>query len=352
MRVRISSGMKEVFRAAPKGGKNMNHTPFRCIVLGAAGRDFHDVQTFFRNHPDFRVVAITAAQIPYIASRRFPRELAGPDYETDIPIVDEAQLPALIRAERVDFVFLCYSDLSHLDVMHKASLVEAAGASFVLLGPKHTQLRSRLPVIAVTASRTGAGKSPVTQALARHLHAAGHAVGVLRHPMPYGDLRAQAVQRFAEPVDLDRHQCTIEEREEYAPYVAMGMPIYAGVDYARVLAAAEVASDVILWDGGNNDYPFIRPDLWITVVDALRPGHELQYHPGETNLRAADVVVVSKVGRARPEDIAIVEANIASATRAPRCCTWTWKCTPSPPARLPASACSRWRTVRRSRTAA
>lgn len=286
--------------------------PLRCVVMGAAGRDFHDVQTFFRTHPGFRVVAITAAQIPFIAQRAFPRELAGSAYDADIPIHDESELVALIRAHAIDFVFLSYSDLSHAEVMHKAATVQAAGASFALLGPRHTQLRSRLPVIAVTASRTGAGKSPVTQFLAAHLRARGHRVGVLRHPMPYGDLRAQVVQRFATAEDLDRHRCTIEEREEYAPYVAMGMPIFAGVDYARVLAAAEAEADVILWDGGNNDTPFLRPDLWITVVDALRPGHEVAYHPGETNLRAADVVVISKVGRARPEDVAAVEANVAA----------------------------------------
>jgi predicted GTPase len=287
-------------------------TPLRCIVMGAAGRDFHDVQTFFRSHPGFRVVAITAAQIPFIAERAFPRELAGPAYDADIPIHDESELVPLIREHAIDFVFLSYSDLSHAEVMHKAATVQAAGASFALLGPRHTQLASRLPVIAVTASRTGAGKSPVTQFLAAHLRARGHRVGVLRHPMPYGDLRAQVVQRFATAADLDRHQCTIEEREEYAPYVAMGLPIFAGVDYARVLAAAEAEADVILWDGGNNDTPFLRPDLWITVVDALRPGHEVAYHPGETNLRAADVVVISKVGRARPEDVAAVEGNVAA----------------------------------------
>ncbi len=291
----------------PEGG------PLRCIVMGAAGRDFHDVQTFFRTHPAFRVVAITAAQIPFIAARAFPRELAGPAYDADIPISDESELVRLIGEHRADFVFLSYSDLSHLEVMHKASIVEAAGASFVLLGPRHTQLRSSKPVVAVTASRTGAGKSPITQSLAAHLRSVGHHVGVLRHPMPYGELRAQVVQRFATMADLDRHHCTIEEREEYAPYVAMKLPIYAGVDYAKVLAAAEVEADVILWDGGNNDTPFLRPDLWITVVDALRPGHELAYHPGETNLRAAHIVVISKVGMARPEDVAIVEANVRSA---------------------------------------
>lgn len=292
--------------------------PLRCIVLGAAGRDFHDVQTFFRTHPGFRVIAITAAQIPFIEARRFPRELAGPGYDEDIPIVLESELPRLVREHDIDFVFLSYSDLSHVEVMHKAAIAQAAGASFALLGPRHTQLRSRLPVVAVTASRTGAGKSPVTQFLAAHLRAHGHRVGVLRHPMPYGDLRAQVVQRFATPEDLDRHRCTIEEREEYAPYVAMGLPIFAGVDYARVLAAAEAEADVILWDGGNNDTPFLRPDLWITVLDALRPGHELAYHPGETNLRAADLVVISKVARARPEDVAAIEDNVRAVNAAAR----------------------------------
>ena len=282
----------------------------RCIVMGAAGRDFHDIQTFFRTHPSFHVVAITASQIPFIASRAFPRELAGPSYDHDIPIHDESELPRLVTEHRADFVFLSYSDLSHLEVMHRAAIVQAAGASFALLGPRHTQLRSQRPVVAVTASRTGAGKSPITQHLAAHLRDRGRRVGVLRHPMPYGELRAQVVQRFATPEDLDRHRCTIEEREEYAPYVAMGMPIFAGVDYAAVLAAAEAEADVILWDGGNNDTPFLVPDLWITVVDALRPGHELAYHPGETNLRAADVVVISKVARARAEDVQSIESRV------------------------------------------
>jgi len=282
----------------------------RCIVMGAAGRDFHDIQTFFRAHPSFHVVAITAAQIPFIASRAFPRELAGPAYDRDIPIHDESELARLVAEHRADFVFLSYSDLSHLEVMHRAAIAQAAGASFALLGPRHTQLRAQRPVIAVTASRTGAGKSPITQHLAAHLRDGGHRVGVLRHPMPYGELRAQIVQRFATPEDLDRHRCTIEEREEYAPYVAMGMPIFAGVDYAAVLATAEAEADVILWDGGNNDTPFLVPDLWITVVDALRPGHELAYHPGETNLRAADVVVISKVARARAEDVRSIEARV------------------------------------------
>lgn len=283
--------------------------PFRCIILGAAGRDFHDFQTFFASRPDFRVVAFTATQIPFIASRSFPKELAGPGYDADIPIYGEERLAELIREHDVDFVFLAYSDLAYADVMHKASVAQAAGASFALLGPKHTMLRARRPVVSVTAVRTGAGKSPLTQALAKDLRAAGYRVGVLRHPMPYGDLRKQAVERFATPADLDRYACTIEEREEYAPYVEQGLVIFAGVDYARILAAAEEESDVLLWDGGNNDTPFLRPDLAIVVADALRPGHEVAYYPGETNLRRADVVVISKVSQAREDDVLAIEAR-------------------------------------------
>ena len=285
---------------------------FRCIVMGAAGRDFHDVQTFFRTHPDFRVVAITAAQIPFIDRRAFPRELAGASYAADIPIVPEAELPRLVREHDVDFVFLSYSDLSHEEVMHKASLVQSLGASFALLGPKHTRLESTKPVIAVVAVRTGAGNSPITQAIAKHLRAAGHAVGVLRHPMPYGDLRAQVVERFATEADFERFACTIEEREEYEPYVEAGLVIFAGLDYAAILREAEREADVILWDGGNNDGPFLRPDLTVVVADALRPGHEARYWPGEANLRAADVVVINKVGGARPESLAEVRANVSA----------------------------------------
>ncbi len=277
---------------------------FNCIIMGAAGRDFHDFQTFFRDRPEFRVRAFTATQIPFIESRSFPRELAGPNYETDIPIHREAELPELIRKFDIDFVFLAYSDLAHADVMHKASLVQACGASFALLGPRHTQLRSSKPVIAVTAVRTGAGKSPISQMLGRHLTAAGHGVGILRHPMPYGDLLRETVERLATPDDLDRFQCTIEEREEYEPYIDLGLVIYAGVDYRQILAQAEAESDVILWDGGNNDFAFVQPGLSIVVVDALRPGHETAYYPGETNLRSADVVVINKVGRAQAEALA------------------------------------------------
>lgn len=280
--------------------------------MGAAGRDFHDVQTFFRAHPGFRVVAITAAQIPFIDQRRFPRELAGPGYDADIPIELEAELPRLIREHGIDFVFLSYSDLSHAEVMHRASLVQSLGASFALLGPKHTQLVSSKVVVAVVASRTGAGKSPLTQALARHLVARGVKAGVLRHPMPYGDLRKQAVQRFATEDDLAHHDCTIEEREEYEPYVEAGLPIFAGVDYGAILRAAEAESDVIVWDGGNNDVSFLAADLTLCVVDALRAGHEAGYHPGETNLRLADVVVINKVSGASASQLDLVRRNVAS----------------------------------------
>ncbi|PIE15968.1 MAG: GTPase [Proteobacteria bacterium] len=284
---------------------------FRCIIMGAAGRDFHDFQTFFRAHPEFRVACFTAEQIPYIDQRTFPKSLAGPDYDEDIPIFPEARLDELIAEHDVELVFLAYSDLHHRDVMHKASRVQAAGASFALLGPRHTQLASTKPVLAVTAVRTGAGKSPLSLAVAEDLVARGERVGVIRHPMPYGDLDKQAVQRFATNDDLDRHACTIEEREEYQPYIERGLVIFAGVDYEAILRAAEAESDVILWDGGNNDTPFIKPDLWVTVVDALRPGHEVAYYPGETNLRAADLLVISKVDAAEPEALAGIRARVA-----------------------------------------
>lgn len=286
--------------------------PFRCVIMGAAGRDFHDFQVFFRDRPELRVVAFTAAQIPFIERRAFPRELAGPAYAADIPIHPEGELPRLLLELDVDLVFLAYSDLSHAEVMHRASLVQAAGAGFALLGPRHTQLRSRRPVVAVTAVRTGAGKSPITWAIAAHLRARGVRAAVLRHPMPYGDLRRQAVQRFAAEADLAGAECTIEEREEYEPYLEAGQVVFAGVDYRAVLAAAEAEAEAILWDGGNNDYPFVRPDLSIVVADALRPGHEVSWYPGETNLRAADVVVVNKVGGAAPGAIETVRRHARS----------------------------------------
>lgn len=283
--------------------------PLNCLIMGAAGRDFHDYLTFFRADDRFRVRAFTATQIPYIDARSFPHELAGPDCDSDIPIHPEEHLPQLIRDLDIDFVFLAYSDLPHAEVMHKASLVQLCGAAFALLGPKQTQLRSNLPVISVTAVRTGAGKSPLTQWLARKLIEHGHRPGVIRHPMPYGDLSQQAVERFVTLDDLDRYECTIEEREEYAPYIEQGIPIYAGVDYRRILAAAEQNDDVILWDGGNNDYSFIRPDLSIVVADALRAGQECEFYPGETNFRSADIIVISKTRHAGARDIATIREN-------------------------------------------
>ena len=293
----------------------MNHTPdapANVLIMGAAGRDFHDFLRWFRDRPAYRVRAFTATQIPYIATRAFPRELAGPLYDADIPIHPEEELPALIARHAIDWVFLSYSDLAHEDVMHKASLVQALGANFALLGPRATELVATKPVVAIVAARTGAGKSPLAQWLARGLRAAGIRAGVIRHPMPYGDLRRQAVQRFASVDDLERHACTVEEREEYEPYVDAGLCVFAGVDYARVLEAASAESDLILWDGGNNDSPFLRPDLMICVLDALRPGHELRYYPGETNLRRADIVVLNKVGGAARADVEAMRANVAA----------------------------------------
>lgn len=284
---------------------------WRCIVLGAAGRDFHDFLCFFRSHPEYEVICFTAAQIPGIDARLFPRSLAGPDYAQAIPIRPEHELPELIERHAVDFVFLCYSDLSHVEVMHRASLVQAAGASFVLLGPRHTELQAPRPVLSVTASRTGAGKSPLSQHLAAMLDGCGLRVGVLRHPMPYGDLERQRVQRFACWADLDASECTIEEREEYTPYLERGQCVYAGVDYRAISELASRESDLLLWDGGNNDRPFLRPDLSLVVLDALRPGHEVSYYPGETNLRRADVLVLNKVAGARAEDVAVMHARCA-----------------------------------------
>jgi predicted GTPase len=283
---------------------------FNCVIMGAAGRDFHDFHTFFRRNPEFHVRAFTATQIPDIEFRSFPQSLAGDDFESDIPIYPESRLSGLIHELDIDFVFLAYSDLPHVEVMHKASIVQAAGASFAFLGPKHTQLESSKPVISVTAVRTGAGKSPLSQMIAKYLADQGRSVGVIRHPMPYGQLERQVVERFAEPADLDRFDCTIEEREEYEPYIELGLPIFAGVDYQQILRAAEHEADVILWDGGNNDYSFIRPDLSIVVVDALRAGHETEYYPGETNFRSADVLVINKVGHANPQAVAGIQRRI------------------------------------------
>ena len=282
------------------------------VVMGAGGRDFHDFNTCFRDDPDTRVVAFTAAQIPGIDDRRYPPSLAGPLYPDGIPIVPEERLTEIVREHGVDEVVLAYSDLSHEDVMHKASVAMAAGADFRLIGPARSMLRSRKPVVAVTAVRTGCGKSQTSRRIGRLLLDAGLHVALVRHPMPYGDLEAMRVQRFATLDDIDASKPTIEEREEYEAPVAMGMVMYAGVDYADILRQAEDEADVVVWDGGNNDFSFYVPDLAITVVDPLRPGHELRYHPGEVNLRTADVVVVNKVDSAAPEAVDEVVATVRS----------------------------------------
>jgi carbamate kinase len=287
-------------------------SPLRTLILGAAGRDFHNFQTFFRDRSDYVVCGFTAAQIPYIAEREFPASLSGPRYGQPIPIYSEQRLPELIRELDIDCVFLAYSDLSHIEVMRKASIVLACGASFGLLGPRHTQLAPRVPVVSVTAVRTGAGKSPLSQFLAQRIAAAGHRLAVLRHPMPYGDLAKQRVERFQTWEDLDRFECTVEEREEYEPYVQRGLAVFAGVDYAAIVAAAEAEADAILWDGGNNDFPFVRPALSIVVADALRAGHESLYHPGEANARMADVLVINKAGQVAADRLAALRSNLRS----------------------------------------
>jgi predicted GTPase len=266
--------------------------------MGAAGRDFHNFNVAYRDDPATEVVAFTAAQIPGIARRRYPAALAGARYPAGIPIEDEGSLDPLIRREGVDQVVFAYSDVTHEAVMHAASRALAAGADFALLGPRRTMLESRRPVIAVSAVRTGCGKSQTVRHLAERLTGKGVRVAAIRHPMPYGDIAAQAVQRFASRADLDAAKATIEEREEHEPYIERGAVVFAGVDYARVLEAAAREADLILWDGGNNDFPFVRPDLHIVLVDALRPGHESAYHPGEACLRMADVVVIAKTNAA------------------------------------------------------
>ncbi len=266
----------------------------RIVIMGAAGRDFHNFNVVFRDDPACRVVAFTAAQIPGIAGRRYPASLAGPQYPGGIPILDERDLADLCSREAIDEVVFAYSDVEHAHVMHKASIALAAGADFALLGPKRTMLDARVPVIAVSAVRTGVGKSQVARWLSRSLKERGLRVVAVRHPMPYGELERQAVQRFENLADLDAAHCTVEEREEYEPHLRIGTLVFAGADYARILQAAEKEADVILWDGGNNDFPFVRPNLHVVLVDPLRPGHETTHHPGETVLRMADIVIVAK----------------------------------------------------------
>jgi predicted GTPase len=283
----------------------------RILILGAAGRDFHDFNVLYRDDPSVEVVGFTAAQIPNIAGRRYPASLAGPRYPEGIPIFGEEDLAALIRKHEVDEAVFAYSDVSHSHVMSLAAIAQAAGARFVLPGAEETMLPSRAPVVSICAVRTGCGKSQTTRAVCRELLASGRRVVVVRHPMPYGDLARQAVQRFATLDDLERADCTIEEREEYEPHLAMGTVIYAGIDYAAILARAQEEADVIVWDGGNNDTPFFRPRLEIVVVDPHRPGHELSYYPGQTNFLRADVLVLNKMNTATPEGIEAVRANIA-----------------------------------------
>ena len=279
--------------------------------MGAGGRDFHDFNVVFRDDPAHQVVAFTAAQIPGIADRVYPATLAGPRYPAGIPIVDEARLAEVVERERVDEVVFAYSDLSHSEVMHRASIALAAGADFRLLGPRATMLRSPKPVIAVCATRTGAGKSQTSRRIAQLVREAGRRVVLVRHPMPYGDLERMRIQRFASLADIDAAAPTVEEREEYETPVLQGLVMYAGVDYAAILERAAAESDVIVWDGGNNDLPFFVPDLLVVVTDALRPGDEWCYHPGETNLRMADVVIVNKIDSAPAAAVERVLADVA-----------------------------------------
>jgi len=289
----------------------------RVLILGAAGRDFHNFNVVFRDDPTYEVVGFTATQIPGIETRRYPPELSGPLYPTGLPIWPEAGFEARVRELGVATVVLAYSDLAHADVMHLASRALGAGADFRLLGPDKTMVRSSKPVIAVCAVRTGCGKSQTTRFIANRLRDLNKQAVIIRHPMPYGDLAAQRVQRFATYEDMARHSCTIEEREEYEVHVDRGFIVYAGVDYEAIVRQAEQEADVLLWDGGNNDTPFVRPDLWVTVADPLRPGHETAYHPGEANFRAADVILVNKATDApRAQVDAVLKAAQAANPRA------------------------------------
>ena len=285
----------------------------KAIIMGAAGRDFHNFNVYFRDKEEFRVVAFTATQIPDIEDRKYPSLLAGKLYPDGIPIYPEEELSSLIKKEGIDEVYFSYSDVPHEYVMHRASEVLAAGATYVLLGPEATMLKSKLPVVSVCAVRTGCGKSQTSRKIALILKNKGKRVVVIRHPMPYGDLVKQKVQRFAHYEDLAKHECTIEEREEYEPHIDNGIVVYAGVDYQAILEEAEKEADIILWDGGNNDFSFYKSDLEIVVVDPHRPGHELLYHPGETNFRRADVLVINKIGTADEEKVSLVLDHIKKA---------------------------------------
>lgn len=282
----------------------------RVVIMGAGGRDFHNFNMYFKNRSEYRVIAFTATQIPGIDHRRYPPSLSGRHYPKGIPILPEEDLPAIVREHDVDEVVFAYSDVSHEYVMHKASWIASLGCDFRLMGPRVTMLESRVPVIAVNAVRTGSGKSQTTRKVCEVLKAMGKHVVVVRHPMPYGDLSRQHAQRFASYADLDGHKCTIEEREEYEPHLDRGTVVYAGVDYGAILRAAEKEADVIVWDGGNNDFSFFKPGLQIVVADPHRPGHERKYHPGETNVRLADVVVLNKETTTDYENIERVRASV------------------------------------------
>ncbi|MEM2522963.1 MAG: cyclic 2,3-diphosphoglycerate synthase [Candidatus Bathyarchaeia archaeon] len=282
----------------------------RVIIMGAAGRDFHNFNVYFRDNDAYEVIAFTATQIPGIEGRIYPPELAGKNYPKGIPIYPEEDLERLIREYNVDEVVFAYSDVSHEYVMHRASIALANGADFRLMGPKTTMLKANVPVVSVGAVRTGCGKSQTSRQIAKILKDKGLNVIVVRHPMPYGDLRKQVCQRFATHEDLDRHGCTIEEREEYEPHLDNGVIVYSGVDYEKILREAEKEADVIVWDGGNNDVPFYKPNLHIVVADPHRAGHELTYHPGEANLRMANVVIINKVDTAPVENVNHVKENI------------------------------------------
>lgn len=288
-------------------------SPIRTIIMGAAGRDFHNFNVYYRDNPAYEVVAFTATQIPNIDGRRYPAALSGKLYPEGIQIYPESDLVRLIHDMEVDQVVFAYSDVPHEYVMHKASIALAAGADFRLMGPKSTQLKSKKPVVSICAVRTGSGKSQTTRRVSLIFRKMGIKVAAVRHPMPYGDLVKQRVQRFASYADLDLNECTIEEREEYEPHLDNGVIVYAGVDYEAILRQAEQEVDVVLWDGGNNDFPFFAPDLAIVVVDPLRPGHELTYHPGETNVRSADVFVINKVDSAAPDAIHKVREHLQQA---------------------------------------
>ncbi len=285
----------------------------RVIIMGAAGRDFHNFNVYFRNRKEYDVVAFTATQIPGIEKRMYPPELAGPNYPKGIPIYPEEELPKLIKKHNVTEVVFAYSDVPHEYVMHKASIALASGADFRLMGPSTTMLKAKVPVVSVCAVRTGSGKSQTSRKVSIILKKMGFKVAVIRHPMPYGDLREQVWQRFASYEDLDKHKCTIEEREEYEPHINNGIIVYAGVDYEKILREAEKEADIIVWDGGNNDISFYKSDLYIVVADPHRAGNELTYHPGETNLRMADVVIINKVDTADPANVEIAKANVKKA---------------------------------------